>query len=87
MADQQSIEQSDWITVAEATELTGGSEKYILQLIHSGEIQTKPNARSILIKRTALLAAQLDRVESDQILYPSQAALAAIERRCAREWR
>jgi hypothetical protein len=73
MADQKSVEQSDWVTVAEAVDLTGGSAEHILQLIQSGEIQTKPNARSVLVKRTALPAAQPGQDESAQGLYPSQA--------------
>jgi hypothetical protein len=85
MADQRPIEQSDWITVAEAADLTGDSEKRILQLIQSGKIQTKSNARSVLVKRTTLLAAHRDQAESAQGLYPSQVALAVIEGRSAFE--
>ncbi len=81
MIDQPLIEQSDWLTVAEAVELTGNSKDHILQLIQSGKIQTRRRTQSVLVKRTALLAAQRQQSESTQSLYPSQAALAAIERR------
>ena len=81
MVNEQLLDQSDWITIKEAADLTGYSKNNIQQLIRSGKIPTRRTAWSVRVNRASLLADQRQRPESLPPLYPSQTALAAIETR------
>jgi len=55
-AARQTINRQNWLSVAEAAQLTGYNEEYIRQLARTGAIEAQKLVRSTLILRSSLLA-------------------------------
>jgi excisionase family DNA binding protein len=53
-----SLNPTEWVTTAEAAELTGYSVQYIRRLINKGRVHAKKWARDWMVDKDALLAYQ-----------------------------